>query len=79
MSIDAPILVTGAAGRTGGVGGEIVNILRRRNLPVRRWSGPMTIAPRHFAQPGPRSLLATSPGSRTSPAPWPAAGECISA
>src|SRR4051794_4339513 len=35
MSIDAPILVTGAAGRYGGVGGEIVDILRRRNLPVR--------------------------------------------
>ena len=35
MSIDAPILVTGAAGRTGGVGGEIVAILRGRGLPVR--------------------------------------------
>src|SRR3954452_11161790 len=35
MSNDAPILVTGAAGRIGGVGGEIVNILRRRNRPVR--------------------------------------------
>jgi NAD(P)H dehydrogenase (quinone) len=35
MSIEAPILVTGAAGRTGGVGGEIVDILRSRGLPVR--------------------------------------------
>src|SRR5262249_6964738 len=35
MSIDAPILVTGAAGRIGGVGGEIVEILRSRHLPVR--------------------------------------------
>src|SRR5215470_3973949 len=35
MSIDAPILVTGAAGRLGGVGGEIVEILRGRGLPVR--------------------------------------------
>jgi NAD(P)H dehydrogenase (quinone) len=35
MSSDAPILVTGAAGRVGGVGGAIVKILRRRNLPVR--------------------------------------------
>jgi uncharacterized protein YbjT (DUF2867 family) len=35
MSIDAPILVTGAAGRVGGVGRDIVEILRRRNLPVR--------------------------------------------
>ena len=35
MSIDAPILVTGAAGRVGGVGREVVEILRRRGLPVR--------------------------------------------
>jgi NAD(P)H dehydrogenase (quinone) len=35
MSIDAPILVTGAAGRVGAVGREIVEILRRRELPVR--------------------------------------------
>lgn len=35
MPIDAPILVTGAAGRTGGVGGAIVAILRSRGLPVR--------------------------------------------
>jgi uncharacterized protein YbjT (DUF2867 family) len=30
-----PILVTGAAGRIGGVGGEVVNILRSKGLPVR--------------------------------------------
>jgi NAD(P)H dehydrogenase (quinone) len=35
MSIEAPILVTGAAGRIGGVGREVVEILRRRGLPVR--------------------------------------------
>jgi NAD(P)H dehydrogenase (quinone) len=35
MSIAAPILVTGAAGRVGGVGREVVEILRRRDLPVR--------------------------------------------
>src|SRR4051812_38329529 len=35
MSIDAPILVTGAAGRGGGVGRHVVEILRRRGLPVR--------------------------------------------
>ena len=35
MSIDAPILVTGAAGRVGAVGREVVEILRGRNLPVR--------------------------------------------
>src|SRR5271166_4299827 len=35
MSIDAPTLVTGAGGRVGGVGRDVVEILRRRNLPVR--------------------------------------------
>src|ERR687886_398110 len=30
-----PILVTGAAGRVGGVGGLVVEALRRRGLPVR--------------------------------------------
>ena len=30
-----PILVTGAAGRVGGVGGAVVEALRRRSLPVR--------------------------------------------
>src|SRR5215212_530662 len=30
-----PILVTGAAGRIGGVGGTVVEILRKRGLPVR--------------------------------------------
>src|SRR5215510_13624786 len=30
-----PILVTGAAGRIGGVGGAIVEFLRQRGLPVR--------------------------------------------
>jgi NAD(P)H dehydrogenase (quinone) len=35
MSLDRPILVTGAAGRVGGVGGAIVEILRQRDLPVR--------------------------------------------
>jgi NAD(P)H dehydrogenase (quinone) len=35
MSIQSPILVTGAAGRVGGVGRIIVETLRRRGLPVR--------------------------------------------
>ena len=35
MSLDSPILVAGAAGRVGGVGGTIVELLRRRNVPVR--------------------------------------------
>ena len=35
MALDAPILVTGAAGRVGGVGGTVVEILRQRDVPVR--------------------------------------------
>jgi len=35
MSIGRPIIVTGAAGRVGGVGGAVVEALRRRGLPVR--------------------------------------------
>ena len=35
MPLDSPIVVTGAAGRTGGVGRTVVELLRQRNLPVR--------------------------------------------
>ncbi len=35
MSANDPILVTGAAGRIGGVGRRVVELLRERNLPVR--------------------------------------------
>ncbi len=35
MPLESPILVTGAAGRVGGVGRTIVELLRRRGLPVR--------------------------------------------
>jgi nucleoside-diphosphate-sugar epimerase len=35
MSIGLPILVTGAAGRVGGVGGAVVETLRQRDVPVR--------------------------------------------
>lgn len=34
-SLEAPILVTGAAGRVGGVGRRVVELLRKANLPVR--------------------------------------------
>jgi NAD(P)H dehydrogenase (quinone) len=35
MKVEGPILVTGAAGRVGGVGGTVVELLRERGLPVR--------------------------------------------
>ena len=33
--LQSPILVTGATGRNGGVGREVVDILRAKGLPVR--------------------------------------------
>lgn len=35
MSIEVPVLVTGAAGSVGAVGHTVVEILRQRGLPVR--------------------------------------------
>jgi len=35
MAIDVPMLVTGTAGRVGGVGGAVVERLRQRDWPVR--------------------------------------------
>src|SRR4051812_9466970 len=35
MSLDGPILVTGAAGSIGGVGRTVVELLRQRDLSVR--------------------------------------------
>lgn len=35
MSTQRPILVTGAAGQVGGIGGTVVDILLRRQVPVR--------------------------------------------
>jgi NAD(P)H dehydrogenase (quinone) len=35
MSNEAPNLVAGAAGRLGGVGRDVVDIVRQRDLPVR--------------------------------------------
>ena len=35
MLNEAPILVAGATGRLGGVGRDVVDILRQRDLPVR--------------------------------------------
>jgi len=35
VPVESPILVTGAAGRVGGVGGMVVERLRRRGMAVR--------------------------------------------
>jgi NAD(P)H dehydrogenase (quinone) len=35
MAVESPILITGAAGRVGGIGRTVVQLLRNRGLPVR--------------------------------------------
>ena len=70
MSIDAPILVTGAAGRVGGVGGTVVEALRQRNLPVRAWSIAKMNVPMRCEPSAPRSLSATSPVPAMSRGLW---------
>jgi len=79
MPLDSPIVVTGAAGRIGGVGRTVVELLRQRNLPVRalvRREDERATALRALAQ---RSLSATSHGPRMLRALWQVAGGCISA
>ena len=58
----SPILVTGAAGRFGGVGGEVVDILRSKGLPVRALVRTDDDRAERSGRPGPRSSWATSPG-----------------
>src|SRR4029453_17020839 len=61
-----PILVTGAAGRVGGVGGLVVEALQRRGLPVRamvrredeRAEGLSTASAYRFVGEGPRVSFA---------------------
>ena len=79
MEVDGPILVTGAAGRVGGVGGAVVEMLRQRNLPVRRWSDAKMNVPTRCEPSVPRSLSATSPGPGMSPVLWRVANACTSA
>jgi nucleoside-diphosphate-sugar epimerase len=50
MSISSPILVTGAAGRVGGVGRMVVEALRRRNLPDHLLEHLLTMARLHAAK-----------------------------
>jgi uncharacterized protein YbjT (DUF2867 family) len=54
MPVENPILVTGAAGSVGAVGRTVVELLRGRGLPVRRWSGARMNALRRCARPAPR-------------------------
>jgi NAD(P)-dependent dehydrogenase (short-subunit alcohol dehydrogenase family) len=49
MSNDKPILVTGAAGRVGGVGRAVVEALRRRGLPDHVYEHLLIMAQLHAA------------------------------
>ena len=79
MSIDVLILVTGAAGRLGGVGGTIVEMLRQLAFPSARWSVAKMSVPKRCAPSAPRSWSATSPGPGMWRGPWRVADACISA
>ena len=79
MAIGLPMLVTGAAGRVGGVGGAVVETLRQRDCQSVRWSVATTNVPTRSAPPAPRSWSATSPAPGMSRVPWRVAEACISA
>ena len=79
MSLDNPILVTGAAGRVGGVGRTIVELLCRATCQFARWSDGKTNGLRHCEPQALRSSSVTSLGPRMSHALWKVADASISA
>ena len=79
MALDAPILVTGAAGRMGGVGGTVVEILRQRDLPVRALVRQDDARAEALRATGAEVVVGDSPGREMSRRLWQAAAACISA
>jgi NAD(P)H dehydrogenase (quinone) len=79
MPLDSPIVVTGAAGRIGGVGRTVVELLRQRNLPVRALVRREDERATALRATGAEVLSATSHGPRELRALWQVAGGCISA
>jgi hypothetical protein len=65
MDTQQPILVTGAAGQVGGIGGIVGNILLRRQVPVRAFVGVTINVLTPCAGPGQRSLWVISRGPKT--------------
>lgn len=78
MSTRQPILVTGAAGQVGGIGGLVVSILLGRQVPVRAFGVTMT-ALTPCAGPGRKSLWVILHGPKTLHGRWTPAGVSISA
>ena len=74
----SPILVTGAAGRIGGVGGEVVNILRRKGLPVRALVRTDDHRAKALRATGAEVVVGDLTRTRTSRGPSTAAVACIS-
>jgi nucleoside-diphosphate-sugar epimerase len=76
MSNQALVLVTGAVGRIGGVGREVVEIIRRRGLPVRALVKSEDERAVSFRATGAEVIVGDVTWARTSPASWRAADEC---
>ena len=79
MSTGHPILVTGAAGRIGGVGGAVVEALRRRGLPVRALVRREDERAAALRATGAEVVVGDLTRARTSCVPWQGAGACTSA
>ena len=79
MSIEAPILVTGAAGRVGGVGRKVVEILRQRGLPVRALVRSDDDRAESLRAAGAEVVVGDLTCTRTLRGHWKAVGGCTSA
>jgi uncharacterized protein YbjT (DUF2867 family) len=74
VSARQPILVTGAAGQVGGIGGLVVSILLEQQVPVRAF----VRRDDDCAGPGRKSLWVILRGPKTLHARWTPAGVSIS-
>ena len=70
------ILVTGAGGGIGDVGGKVVALLRQRGLAVERWHTTTTTAPMPCARLAPMSSSVTLRGRQMSRRPWNRSSGC---
>ena len=79
MSLDGPILVTGAAGSIGGVGRTVVELLRQRDLPVRALVRRDDARAEALRATGAEVVVGDLTRRKTSCGRWRDADVCISA